>query len=73
MVELQCHHNHEFDLECVGPWSQLQGTCSICRMGLIKYNPRREGMSDRIKRTQDQVRKPVLEEEEDKDSDMLYG
>lgn len=30
-------------------------------------------MSDRIKRTQDQVRKPVLEEEEDKDSDMLYG
>ena len=50
MVELQCHHSHKFDLECVGPWLQLKGTCPMCRTDFTKYNPRREGTSDRIKK-----------------------
>ena len=49
-VELKCHHSHKFDLECVGPWLQLKGTCPICRTDFTKYNPRREGTSDRIKK-----------------------
>ncbi|KAI9879311.1 MAG: hypothetical protein M1830_008962 [Pleopsidium flavum] len=50
MVELQCHHSQKFDLERVGPWLQLKGTCPICRTDFTKYNPRREGTSDRIKK-----------------------
>jgi hypothetical protein len=50
MVELQCHHSHKFDLECVGPKLQLKGTCPICRTDLTKYNPRREDTSDKIKK-----------------------
>lgn len=50
MVELQCHHSHKFDLECVGPWLQLKGTCPICRTDATKNNTRREGTSDRIKK-----------------------
>lgn len=58
MVELQCHHSHNFDLECVGPWLQLKGTCAICRTDFTKYNPRREGTSDKIKKIQDQEASP---------------
>ncbi|KAI8960436.1 hypothetical protein F5Y11DRAFT_266502 [Daldinia sp. FL1419] len=36
VVELPCHGNHKFDLECVGPWLLSKGTCPMCRMDLNK-------------------------------------
>ncbi|OTB13345.1 hypothetical protein K445DRAFT_320201 [Daldinia sp. EC12] len=36
VVELPCHGNHRFDLECVGPWLQSKGTCPMCRADLNK-------------------------------------
>lgn len=73
VVELQCHHSHRFDLDCVGPWLQLKGTCPMCRTDLKKYDPRRRGVSDRIEKMWDREGKPVPEDEEEEDPDMLYG
>ncbi|TAQ90281.1 hypothetical protein B7494_g1373 [Chlorociboria aeruginascens] len=36
VVELPCHKTHRFDLECVGPWLRLQGTCPLDRKELLK-------------------------------------
>ncbi|KAH7346598.1 hypothetical protein BKA65DRAFT_280866 [Rhexocercosporidium sp. MPI-PUGE-AT-0058] len=36
VVELPCHRTHRFDLECVGPWLRLQGTCPLDRKRLVK-------------------------------------
>lgn len=31
VVQLPCHPKHWFDLECVGPWLRLKGTCPLDR------------------------------------------
>ncbi|KAF7928142.1 uncharacterized protein EAE97_009940 [Botrytis byssoidea] len=31
VVVLPCHQTHKFDLECVGPWLRLNGTCPLDR------------------------------------------
>lgn len=31
VVVLPCHETHKFDLECVGPWLRLNGTCPLDR------------------------------------------
>ena len=36
MVELPCHKTHRFDLDCVGPWLRLNGTCPLDRKDLMK-------------------------------------
>lgn len=36
VVELPCHKTHRFDLECVGPWLRLNGTCPLDRKELMK-------------------------------------
>ncbi|KAH8684897.1 zinc finger domain-containing protein, RING-type [Tricladium varicosporioides] len=36
VVVLPCHKNHRFDLECVGPWLLLQGTCPLDRKEMQK-------------------------------------
>jgi hypothetical protein len=36
VVQLPCHKTHRFDLECVGPWLRLQGTCPLDRKDLRK-------------------------------------
>lgn len=36
VVVLPCHDSHRFDLECVGPWLRLQGTCPLDRKDLMK-------------------------------------
>ncbi|KAL2069658.1 hypothetical protein VTL71DRAFT_14337 [Oculimacula yallundae] len=36
VVQLPCHKTHRFDLECVGPWLRLQGTCPLDRKRMIK-------------------------------------
>ncbi|SZF00104.1 unnamed protein product [Blumeria hordei] len=35
VVQLPCHPKHRFDLDCVGPWLRLQGTCPVDRKDLI--------------------------------------
>ncbi|RKF58100.1 hypothetical protein GcM3_184007 [Golovinomyces cichoracearum] len=57
VVQLPCHPLHRFDLECVGPWLRLQGTCPLDRKNL---------QDDRKKRLQDLV-KSCTDEEEDYD------
>ncbi|KAI1496697.1 hypothetical protein F5X99DRAFT_413870 [Biscogniauxia marginata] len=59
VVELPCHGDHRFDLECVGPWLRSKGTCPMCRKDLTK------------KKTVE-VPKDENEGEED-DVDGLYG
>lgn len=74
VVELQCHHSHRFDMDCVGPWLQLKGTCPMCRTDLTEFDPRRKkGVSKRIEKMWEKEGKPVEEEEEEEDPDMLYG
>ena len=36
VVQLPCHKTHRFDLECVGPWLMMQGTCPLDRKELMK-------------------------------------
>jgi hypothetical protein len=36
VVELPCHKTHRFDLDCVGPWLRLNGTCPLDRKDLTK-------------------------------------
>lgn len=70
VVELQCHHTHRFDLDCVAPWLQLKGTCPMCRQDLTRHDPKKKGISERIEKLW--KAKPA-EEEDDEDPDMLYG
>lgn len=58
VVELPCHGQHHFDLECVGPWLQSKGTCPMCRKDLTKKKV---------------VVIPKDDEEEEDDVDGLYG
>lgn len=71
VVELQCHHTHRYDLDCVAPWLQLKGTCPMCRQDLTKYDPKKKGVSERIEKLWQG--KSAEEEEDDEDPDMLYG
>jgi len=45
VVQLPCHPTHRFDLDCVGPWLRLQGTCPLDRKDLLKKKevPKVEG------------------------------
>lgn len=36
VVCLPCHPTHRFDLDCVGPWLRLNGTCPLDRKELLK-------------------------------------
>ncbi|KAI1801272.1 hypothetical protein F4811DRAFT_465696 [Daldinia bambusicola] len=58
VVELPCHGNHRFDLECVGPWLQSKGTCPMCRADLNKKK---------------EVETPKDDEEEEDDINGMYG
>lgn len=36
VVVLGCHGSHRFDLECVGPWLRVHGTCPLDRKEVMK-------------------------------------
>ncbi|CAG8956509.1 hypothetical protein HYFRA_00003896 [Hymenoscyphus fraxineus] len=36
VVVLPCHGSHRFDLECVGPWLMVHGTCPMDRKEVMK-------------------------------------
>jgi hypothetical protein len=46
VVVLPCHPTHKFDLECVGPWLRINGTCPLDR----------KAVGDGEKRKKDQER-----------------
>lgn len=58
VVQLPCHPDHIFDLECIGPWLMLKSTCPLDRKELLKKK---------------EVPKPVVEEEEEEDYDEYYA
>ena len=58
VVQLPCHSTHRFDLDCVGPWLRLNGTCPLDRKDLMKKK---------------EVVKPKDEEEEDDDYESMYA
>lgn len=58
VVELPCHPTHRFDLDCVGPWLRLNGTCPLDRKDLLKKK---------------EVVKTKDEDEDEEDYDSLYA
>ena len=36
VVELPCHPDHRFDLDCIKPWLKLNSTCPLDRKELLK-------------------------------------
>jgi hypothetical protein len=52
VVQLPCHATHRFDMDCVGPWLRMNGTCPLDRKELMKKK---------------EVPKPTEDEEEDYD------
>lgn len=36
VVQLSCHKDHRFDLDCIGPWLKLNSTCPLDRKELLK-------------------------------------
>lgn len=36
VVELPCHKDHRFDLDCIRPWLKLNPTCPLDRKVLLK-------------------------------------
>ncbi|KAF2853296.1 hypothetical protein T440DRAFT_322792 [Plenodomus tracheiphilus IPT5] len=36
VVQLPCHKDHRFDLDCIGPWLKLNSTCPMDRKELLK-------------------------------------
>jgi hypothetical protein len=57
VVQLPCHKTHRFDLDCVGPWLRMQGTCPLDRKELMKK----------------EVPKPVEDDEEEDDEMGMYA
>jgi hypothetical protein len=35
-VQLPCHKDHYFDLDCIRPWLKLNSTCPLDRKELLK-------------------------------------
>lgn len=52
VVQLPCHPLHRFDLECVGPWLRLQGTCPLDRKNLEE--DRKKRLEELIQNLQDE-------------------
>ena len=36
VVQLPCHDDHRFDLDCIRPWLKLNSTCPLDRKELLK-------------------------------------
>ncbi|KAF2796203.1 hypothetical protein K505DRAFT_348119 [Melanomma pulvis-pyrius CBS 109.77] len=39
VVQLPCHKDHRFDLDCIRPWLKLNSTCPLDRKELYKKKP----------------------------------
>jgi len=58
VVQLPCHKTHRFDLDCVGPWLRMQGTCPLDRKELMKKK---------------EVPKPAEDDDEEDDEMGMYA
>jgi len=58
VVQLPCHPQHRFDMDCIAPWLKLQGTCPLDRKELMKKK---------------EAPKPAENEEEDGEYDDMYA
>lgn len=59
VVELPCHKTHRFDLDCVGPWLRLNGTCPLDRKEMLKKKEMVKSKDD--------------EEEDEEDYESMYA
>jgi hypothetical protein len=58
VVQLPCHKTHRYDLECVGPWLMMNGTCPL---------DRKEVMRKKEKKKVPEVEKKAEDDDEDYD------
>lgn len=58
VVQLPCHKDHRFDLDCIGPWLKLNSTCPLDRKELLKKK---------------QTPPPPPADEEEEDYDDMYA
>ncbi|CAI5758314.1 unnamed protein product [Candida verbasci] len=64
VVRLPCGRgvNHIYDLDCIGPWLQLNSTCPLDRIDLLDLKRQRK---DKIQQEIDKAKEEDDEEEED--------
>ncbi|EGW31847.1 uncharacterized protein SPAPADRAFT_62459 [Spathaspora passalidarum NRRL Y-27907] len=70
VVRLPCGHgvNHIYDLECVGPWLQMNSTCPLCRTNVL------EAEQNRRKKIEEEIRRAKEEDSEEEEEDWdVYG
>ncbi|KAH7396738.1 hypothetical protein DE146DRAFT_756442 [Phaeosphaeria sp. MPI-PUGE-AT-0046c] len=58
VVQLPCHKDHYFDLDCIRPWLKLNSTCPLDRKELLKKK---------------QPPPPPVEDDEDGEYDDMYA
>ncbi|KAF2001941.1 hypothetical protein P154DRAFT_155928 [Amniculicola lignicola CBS 123094] len=58
VVQLPCHKDHMFDLDCIGPWLKLNSTCPLDRKELLKKK---------------KPVPPSVDDEEDGEYDEMYA
>lgn len=67
MIRLPCHTSHIYDLECIAPWLNLQSTCPLDRVDLLKKKNGVDTHADVVKGPEEN------EDEEEGEWDDMYA
>lgn len=67
VVQLPCHKEHVFDLECIAPWLKTQTTCPLCRVPVIKQETEKERIDRIVGRNASSAKDAKAEDEEEWD------
>lgn len=60
IVKLPCHlkkggKQHVFDLECIGPWLEMNSTCPLCRFDVLAIDKlRRENLEEELRKAREE-------------------